>query len=173
MLHRQGEDRTDATLVTGAIRWMQDTRLKGCKPPAGTNPLSFLKLCRLPDVCFCVDGVRTRGLIWHLDGRHVLRTPRSAYHPMSRARADWLSCQPWAAHEVDDLVYKLRRRHRRLADKLDDYIQKRRRGVRFTACSYMDAMMWEVVQAVNRGHHLRIGYSRTRECTGIFVPGVA
>lgn len=101
----------------------------------------------------------------------MLRTPRSAYHQMSLARAATLSCQPWAAHEVDDLVYKLRRRHRRLADKLDDYIQKRRRGVRFTACSYMDAMMWEVVQAVNRGHHLRIGYSRTGECAGIFVPG--
>ncbi|KAK5173718.1 uncharacterized protein LTR77_002399 [Saxophila tyrrhenica] len=158
MLHRRGEGRTDAVLGTSAIRWMQDTRLKGCKPPAGTKPLSFLRLCRLPEVCFCFDGVRTRGLIWHLEGRHVL--PRAAT----------LFCQPWAAQEIDDLVYRLGRRHRRLADKLDDYVQKRRRGVEFTACCYMDAMMWQVVQAVNRGHHLRIGYSRTRKCAGVFVP---
>lgn len=171
VLPRQGEDSTDTTLVTGAIRWMQDTGLQGCKPPAGTKPLSFLKHCRLPDVRFCVDGVRTCGLIWHLEGRHVLRTSRSAYHQMSPARVARLSCQPWAAQEMNDLVYRLRRRHRRLASKLDDYIQKRRRGVESAACSYMDAMMWQVVQAVNPGHRLRIGYSQTRECAGIFLPG--
>lgn len=171
VLHRHGESTPDAARVTGAIQWMQNTRLEACKPPAGTKPLSFLKRCRLPDVCFCVEGVRTRGLIWHLDVRHVLRTSRFAYRQMSPARAARLYCQPWAAQEIDDLVRRLRRRHRRLADKLDDYIQKRRRGVEFTSCSYMDRMMWEVVQAVNRGHRLRIGYSQQRECAGIFVPG--
>ena len=171
VLHRQGENRVDAGLGTRAIRWMQTTSLRGCKPPTGTNALSFLKLCRLPDVSFCVEGVRTVGLIWHLDGRDVLRTSSSAYPQMSPACATRLSAQPWAAQEIDDLINRLRPAHRRLAHRLDDYTQKRRRGVEFTACSYMDAMMWQVVQAVNRGRCLRIGYTQRRECTGIFIPG--
>lgn len=34
----------------------------------------------------------------------------------------------------------------------------------------MDRMLWQIVQALDRGHPLRIGYLRTRKCAGIFIP---
>lgn len=170
VLNRQQKRKTEPIHEIGAIGWMHITRLKARKLPATMKQLSFLKLCRLPNVSFCKAGVRTRGLIWHLKPRHMLRTPRPAYRRMSLARAARLCHEPWAAQEIEDLIDELRRRHRRLADRLSDYVQKRRRGIAFTACSYMDAMMWEIVQAVNKGDCLRIGYTQQYKCTGIFIP---
>lgn len=170
VLHRQRESGTDAMMSTAAIRWMRDTRLKGCRLPAGTKPLSFLKLCRLPDVRFSVDGIRTRGLIWYLKSRDIIRVDRSRSGQMSSSVAERLSRQPWMAAETDDLLRELQISHRQLADRLDDYTQMRRRGIEFPACFYMDKMLWQIVLAVNQGHRLHVGYSQARRCAGIFTP---
>lgn len=169
--HRAGK--AGAAPAMGAVQWMQKTTLKGCKPPDGIRPLSYLKLCRLPNVRFCEEGVRTRGLIWRLRSSNVLPRFRSTYPRMSPACAEWLAGEPWKAHEMKDLIYALKRsrRHREVANKLEYHIQRRKEGDNCRAYAHMHDMMWQLVQAINGGQRLCIGYSRSRgcACAGIFI----
>ena len=136
--------------------------------PVQERQLTFLKDCRLPDVQFCEEGLRTRGFLWTLPASETVHTADFELPRMPYGREKYLYINPWDALELKCLRDSMKQSYPILWKRLGDWIAGDRRLSR-KALFYTDRMAWYLVQAIREGYILRIGYLN-KEALGIFIP---
>ncbi|KAF2158469.1 hypothetical protein M409DRAFT_61628 [Zasmidium cellare ATCC 36951] len=151
-------------------RLLQKATLASWKLPDISRQLTFLKHCRFGPVEIYESGVRTSGLLWELKSDDRIRTSTFDLPKVDEITRMHLQKSPWKSMELYALTLQLQRNHHEVALRLERYIQGRRSGHTWTGSGYMDLMAWDLIQAVQQGYVLRIGYLKNTRAGSIFIP---